>query len=368
MIIFLSCYCMKGKGVSETRDIMIKNSRKEYGQGVGQLMHYAKQFNLEDAGLPSSVKAILERKNDAIVNSITIGRNPVQSAIQGILKTVSTVPYDNLFHLFLVFNTNKGSVLLEKNARINMSTTIPKMYESISISNVPHYTIKEYIQKTKAYMGNRFVPYHPSTNNCQDFILSVLVSNGIKEGLDFVKQDTSMIFKNKDWLSNFAKGVTDLGGYADVVLKGGLIKQMRAGNLSNELTNTDIDNLAKQFKIPNFLGCFIRDETPKLKVGQSCIINLNGRSHWVALIRLPDSYYYFDSFGIIGPKILENLTYIYSEVDLQKMTSSACGWYVLGFIISMNRGGDPMKRYEEFIMAFKSPEDNDVTLKKRFKF
>jgi hypothetical protein len=104
---------MKGKGVSETRDSMLQNS-KQYGRGVGQIKHYFNQFNLEEAGLPSNVKDILERRNDAVVNSITIGRNPVQSAIQGILKTVSNVPYDNLFHLFLVFNTNKGQVLMEK--------------------------------------------------------------------------------------------------------------------------------------------------------------------------------------------------------------------------------------------------------------
>ena len=120
-------------------------------------------------------------------------------------------------------------------------------------------------------MGDKFIPYHPSTNNCQDFILSVLMANGISEGHDFVKQDTTMIFKNKDWLANFARGVTDLGGYADVILQGGLIKQMRAGNLSNELSNIDIDNLAKQFNIPKFKGCFIRDDVPKLKVGESCI-------------------------------------------------------------------------------------------------
>ena len=38
-----------------------------------------------------------------------------------------------------------------------------------------------------------------------------------------------MIFKNKGWLSGMAKQVTDLGGYADVVMQG--------GTLSNELTN-----------------------------------------------------------------------------------------------------------------------------------
>ena len=84
------------------------------GKGIGEVRHYFNQFELENAGLPSSVKDILARKNEAVVDSITIGRNPVQSAIQGILKTVSTVPYDNLFHLFLIFNTDKGQVLMEK--------------------------------------------------------------------------------------------------------------------------------------------------------------------------------------------------------------------------------------------------------------
>jgi hypothetical protein len=339
------------------------------GKGIGKIKHFFNQFDLEEAGLPSNVKELLSKVNDYTVDSITIGRNPVQSAIQGILKTISTVPYDNLFHLFMIFNCSNGKkVLLEKNARINMSTSIPKMEESMLISNVPKYTIKEYVAKTKAYMGKNFIPYDPDKNNCQNFILGVFQANGIQEGWDFIKQDTSMIFKNKGWLSSTAKSVTDLGGIADVVLKGGLIKNMRSGNLSNELTDTDIDDLAKQFKIPKFKGCFIRDTTPKLKVGESCIINLNGRSHWTALIRLSEGHFYMDSFGVIAPKILEDLDYTYSEVDLQSICSSACGFYCLAFLISMNRGGDGMKMYTQFIDAFKGPEKNDITLKKRFGF
>ena len=60
---------------------------------------------LETATMPPNVKDILNRRGDAIVNSIHIGRTPVQSAIQGILKTLSTFPYDNLFHLFMVFHS-----------------------------------------------------------------------------------------------------------------------------------------------------------------------------------------------------------------------------------------------------------------------
>jgi hypothetical protein len=104
-----------------------------------------------------------------------------------------------------------------------------------------------------------------------------------------------------------------------------------------------------------------------LKRGESVIINLNGISHWTALIRL-DKYYYFDSYGVIGPRELEKLDYIYSEVNLQDINSTSCGFFCLAFIISMNRGNDGMKMYEEFIMAFKSPSKNDVILKKRFGF
>ena len=96
------------------------------GQGIGQLQHSMNNLFLESATMPPNVKDILNRRGDAIVNSIRVGRTPVQSAIQGILKSLSTVPYDQLFHLFMVFKTSKGDILFEKNARINASTTIPK--------------------------------------------------------------------------------------------------------------------------------------------------------------------------------------------------------------------------------------------------
>jgi hypothetical protein len=78
-----------------------------------------------------------------------------------------------------------------------------------------------------------------------------------------VKQDTSMIFKNKGWLSGMAKQVTDLGGYADVVMQGGTIKK----GLSNELTNGEINQLVKHYNIKKFHGCYIDDRMPnKLKI------------------------------------------------------------------------------------------------------
>ena len=90
-------------------------------------------------------------------------------------------------------------------------------------------------------MKEKFFPYHPSTNNCQDFISGVLQANGIRDQnvYSFVKQDTSVIFKNKGWLSSTAKQITDLGGYADVILQGGSVSK----RLSNELTNDELSQL-----------------------------------------------------------------------------------------------------------------------------
>ena len=248
------------------------------GSGIGQLQHSMNNLFLESASMPPNVKDILNRRGDAIVNSIRVGRTPVQSAIQGILKTLSTVPYDNLFHLFMVFKTSKGEILLEKNARINASTTIPKSEDWYDLNDVPHLTFNDYVQNAKKAMGSKFFPYHPNTNNCQDFISGVLQANGIRDQnvYNFVKQDTSMIFKNKGWLSGMAKQVTDLGGYADVVMQGGTLKK----GLSNELTNKQLNDLVKYYNIKNFHGCYIDDRMPnKLKNG-FYIINLNGRSHW----------------------------------------------------------------------------------------
>ena len=230
----------------------------------------------------------------------------------------------------MVFNTSKGEILFEKNARINASTTIPKSEDWYDLNDVPHSTLNDYIQNTKKYMGSKFFPYHPSTNNCQDFISGVLQANGIRDQkvYEFVKQDTSMIFKNKGWLSGLAKQVTDLGGYADVVMQG--------GTLSNELTNKQIDELVKHYKIKNYHGCYIDDKLPNKLQNGYYIINLNGHSHWCCLMKDGKKYYYFDSYGFPASEEVEEQIgeYIYSTNQLQNMNSSSCGYFCLAFMLN----------------------------------
>ena len=335
------------------------------GKGLGQLKHSIYNLSLETATMPPNVKDILNRRGDAIVNSIKIGRTPVQSAIQGILKTLSTVPYDQLFHLFMIFKTTKGDILFEKNARINASTTIPKSEDWYEINSVPNKTLNDYIQTAKKAMGSKFFPYHPSTNNCQDFIKGVLESNGINDinAINFVKQDTTMIFKNKGWLSGMAKQVTDLGGYADVVMQGGTLQN----DSSNELTNGELSQLVKHYKIKKYHGAYIDDKMPiKLKNGYY-IINLNGRSHWTCLLKDGDKYFYFDSYGFPASQEVEDQIgqYIYSDLQLQHLNSSSCGYYVIAFMRFMQNHKHKDKKiyYKSFLNLFsEDPKENEMIL------
>ena len=84
----------------------------------------------------------------------------------------------------------KERYYLKKNARINASTAIPKSEDWYDLNDVPKMTLNDYIQNTKKAMGPKFFPYHPNTNNCQDFISGVLRSNGIRDQnvYNFVKQ------------------------------------------------------------------------------------------------------------------------------------------------------------------------------------
>ena len=77
-------------------------------------------------------------------------------------------------------------------------------------------------------------------------------------------------------------------------------------HISNELTNGELSQLVKHYKIKNYHGAFIDDRMPtKLKNGYF-VINLNGRSHWTALLKDGDKYFYFDSYGFPASQEVED--------------------------------------------------------------
>ena len=62
-----------------------------------------------------NVKAALNRIGEKQITSARCGRTPVTAVIQGALKMVADVPYDDLFHLFIEFTLdNRQKWVLRK--------------------------------------------------------------------------------------------------------------------------------------------------------------------------------------------------------------------------------------------------------------
>jgi|LakMenEpi03Aug12_release.lakeMendotaPanAssembly.Ray.scaffolds.fasta_scaffold35053_4 hypothetical protein len=67
------------------------------------------------------------------------------------------------------------------------------------------------MRNTQKSMGSNFFIYDASQNNCQDFIVNVLRSNGIGNDLDisFIKQNTTFLFNSN--LRKISNTTTTIG-------------------------------------------------------------------------------------------------------------------------------------------------------------
>jgi len=185
---------------------------------------------------PPKVRNILKKYGNEIIVSYKLKRTPVSSLITSALNIVSfgefnkrfkNSDYDELFHLFLEMTTQTGKrISVEKNEVINMDVSPParpnEEVEDIT-NNIPTgLTINTLMNNTQKKMGNKFQVYNSKSNNCQDFILSILQANNIGDESDilFVKQDTEFLFENLPILQKIANATTNLGAKVDVLKQG----------------------------------------------------------------------------------------------------------------------------------------------------
>jgi hypothetical protein len=163
-----------------------------------------------------------------------IVRTPLEAPIQGLLnivslgtfqKAVKDSNYDSMFHLALFLN---NEIQLDKQAVITMVRNNPiksnsQVYE-VAIGADQNITFQELLDKTRGLMGdNLFTNYNARSNNCQDFVLSILKANDLNspQAQTFVKQDAEAIFtKMPSFTDKVAKFFTDVGAVADEVLEG----------------------------------------------------------------------------------------------------------------------------------------------------
>ena len=141
----------------------------------------------------------------------------------------------------------------------------------------------------------------------------------------------------------------------------------------NTLTNIQIDDLLEYIK--HYKGCFSKDEIrTKLKEGYY-VINLqnskegNG-THWCCLYVTKYYDFWFDSYGFICPENIERLCdkLVYSSKMIQPLNSSSCGYYVVLFIMFMNRydinDNLLIVKFNDFLNLFKTDVKlNEIILK-----
>ena len=186
--------------------------------------------------LPPSARKVLENHGNEIISAITVYREPLQSLLNKAMSVITVgqidkvkkdLNYDDLFHLFLVAFTQKGTkILIEKNHVINISLTQKAESEKREEIHIPinkPITINELLEKTKERMGSNFLIYSASTYNCQNFIMNILEANGLEtpESRKFIMQDTEQVFKGLPTI--FKKGsdfITNLASHGDVLLNG----------------------------------------------------------------------------------------------------------------------------------------------------
>ena len=108
----------------------------------------------------------------------------------------------------------------------------------------------------------------------------------------------------------------------------------------NALTNFDIMRIIQSQGVDDFNGVYMKDQLPdKLERG-SYIVNLQsskdgGGTHWVCLYYTPNFSYYYDSFGFVPPLKIQNkiIPYIYNDMEIQDIDSTACGFHCVAFLI-----------------------------------
>ena len=222
------------------------NTSSKNIEGTG-IFDTAKALLFGRTKLPPKVRKIVKTYGNDEIDYIQIARNPLTKGVTMALNAVSfgdfarqakKLPYDRLFHLYMIITLKSGkNILLEKNEVIMMEVGagVRKDAESKLVRVNKNLTIETLLSTTKTYMGNNFLPYSASTNNCQDFLLAVLKSNklGNENVYKFIKQKTDEIFKKNRFLAKVSNFVTDFGSKVNILKEGASYSSKKKGRKSS---------------------------------------------------------------------------------------------------------------------------------------
>ena len=239
---------------------------------------------------PNSAKKTMETLGDLPVESAEIVRTPISKVLSKFINLLSAgkfeqaskdAGYDNLFHLQLVLNVRSTNgqmkkVAIQKTERVQVDgsltgVTAETEYLSVSIGN-KKFTPNEMLEKTRKRIGDRdFFGYDSFKNNCQNFILNLLKSEGLAgtKETKFLYQDTKAI---ADKIPSLSKKImnftTDAGNVFSKVL--GFGRAYGYGYDDDEITHlvnhlTDEQIKKYKFDAKKELDEWIHDKQQQMK-------------------------------------------------------------------------------------------------------
>ena len=193
-------------------------------------------FSKPFTGIPKQLQDIINATQNNNITSLWVCRKPILSFIKSLLnifsfgmldRTMQKLGYDKLFHLYMVFKLDNGKYYrIEKNGRVNAYEIedLDKQAQCVWIRLRKTQTLKQFFDNiVKRNIPNLF-HYTPTEFNCQHFVKSCLVSNGLynQKLNNFVMQDTKDILP--DFVKSISEGITDLAGLGDYVYHAGRLK------------------------------------------------------------------------------------------------------------------------------------------------
>ena len=178
-------------------------------------------------GISPNVDKFQKDHGDEPILEMIISRNVVSSILTGSMKLISTqfrerAGSDKLYHLKLLIRTTHSNISLEKNEVITISPyKMNYNAENLYVHFPPGISINILLQNTRSKMGNSFLSYSARDNNCQNFVLSLLESNGLsnERNILFTKQSTSALFSTE--LRKLTNTITDIAQKVDIIREGG---------------------------------------------------------------------------------------------------------------------------------------------------
>ena len=252
-----------GSQVADTIDF-VKDPIGATKRKADKRQEYIKAVIFGASKLPPKAREILAQYGDTPITEIMVARNPVGSLLTGALNAVSLgdfkkkfkkLPYDKLYHLYMWLKVGDQNITLEKNEVITMDidASIRAGSDTMKVPIPAGLTLNVMLANTEKEMGGKFLKYSAYNNNCQDFIMAVLKSNGLGDDAiySFVKQDTKSLFSDNSFLRKVSNTITDIGARVNTAIFGAGSKKggMMAGEETPPPQNAEENNTIGQFTL-----------------------------------------------------------------------------------------------------------------------